>query len=170
MLIKAPPEIRKRVDGAALVIVGGGPCGGALAKPAERVGVAGDVVFTWGARRRTARALCDGGRLCDAVPNPRFGSRRRGPRIVFLEASATGVPVGGGNSGAPRNRPRRVKPAALSTAGLATKSSRRSAACSPTRNLAHRMGAPPPMVEPGLDLGRPYGPAFASAQQRLRPV
>jgi len=46
LLIKAMPEIRRRIDGAALVIVGGGPSADALHRLAHDRGVATDVVFT----------------------------------------------------------------------------------------------------------------------------
>src|SRR6516162_7196649 len=48
MLIKALPSIRRRVDGAALVIIGGGPHLEALRKLATDCGVAEHVTFTGG--------------------------------------------------------------------------------------------------------------------------
>jgi len=40
------PELRRRVPGAALLLVGGGPHRPALQRLAERAGVADEVVFT----------------------------------------------------------------------------------------------------------------------------
>ena len=76
MLIKALPSIRRRVDGAALVVVGGGPYLEALRKLAKDCGVTEHVTFTRGA-----------------------GMDVEGLGIVFLEASAAGVPVVAGLSG-----------------------------------------------------------------------
>ena len=100
MLIKALPEIRKRVDGAALVIVGGGPYAESLQNLAERAGVADDVVFTKGvpaAELPAHYAMAD----VFAMPCRTRGSGLdvEGLGIVFLEASATGVPVVAGRSG-----------------------------------------------------------------------
>ena len=80
MLIRAMPSIRQRVDGAALVIVGGGPYPTALRKLATglRGGRARDV-HRRRARRRTARPPRGGRRVRDAVPHPRRGHGRRGP-------------------------------------------------------------------------------------------
>src|SRR5574340_168528 len=49
MLIRALPSIRRRVDGAALVIVGGGPYLDGLRRLAQRCGVVEHVTFTGGA-------------------------------------------------------------------------------------------------------------------------
>src|SRR6202012_735740 len=48
MLIRALPAIRQRVDGAALVIAGGGPYLDTLRGLAERFGVSDHVTFTGG--------------------------------------------------------------------------------------------------------------------------
>jgi len=100
MLIKALPDIRRRIDGAALVIVGGGPYAAALRRLAEQVGVGGDVVFTDGvpgAELPAHYAMAD----VFAMPCRTRGSGLdvEGLGIVFLEASATGVPVVAGHSG-----------------------------------------------------------------------
>ncbi len=100
MLIKALPDIRKRVPNAALVIVGGGPYAETLQRLAERVGVTDDVVFTRGvpsAELPAHYAMAD----VFAMPCRTRGSGLdvEGLGIVFLEASAAGVPVVAGNSG-----------------------------------------------------------------------
>ncbi|WP_459973641.1 GDP-mannose-dependent alpha-(1-6)-phosphatidylinositol monomannoside mannosyltransferase [Mycobacterium sp. MUNTM1] len=100
MLIKALPSVRRRVDGAALVIVGGGPYADSLRALARECGVADDVTFTGGvpaAELPTHHALAD----VFAMPCRTRGAGLdvEGLGIVFLEASATGVPVIAGRSG-----------------------------------------------------------------------
>lgn len=100
MLIKALPEIRRRVDNAALVIVGGGPYADDLHKLAERIGVSAHVVFAGSvpsAELPGHYAMAD----VFAMPCRTRGSGLdvEGLGIVFLEASATGVPVVAGDSG-----------------------------------------------------------------------
>ncbi|BBX96900.1 GDP-mannose-dependent alpha-(1-6)-phosphatidylinositol monomannoside mannosyltransferase [Mycobacterium lacus] len=100
MLIRALPSIRQRVDGAALVLVGGGPHLAALRKLAGDCGVADDVTFTGGVpgdELPAHHALGD----VFAMPCRTRGAGMdvEGLGIVFLEASATGVPVIAGQSG-----------------------------------------------------------------------
>ncbi|OBK53692.1 GDP-mannose-dependent alpha-(1-6)-phosphatidylinositol monomannoside mannosyltransferase [Mycobacterium sp. 1081908.1] len=99
-LIKAFPSIRRRVDGAALVIVGGGPYLDALRKLATDCGVAEHVTFTGGVQ---AAELPAHHALADVFAMPcrtrGAGMDVEGLGIVFLEASATGVPVVAGRSG-----------------------------------------------------------------------
>jgi phosphatidylinositol alpha-1,6-mannosyltransferase len=100
MLIRALPSVRRRVDGAALVIVGGGPYREALEKLAAECGVAEHVTFTGGvpsAELPAHYALAD----VFAMPCRTRGSGMdvEGLGIVYLEASATGVPVIAGDSG-----------------------------------------------------------------------
>ncbi|OBI82437.1 GDP-mannose-dependent alpha-(1-6)-phosphatidylinositol monomannoside mannosyltransferase [Mycobacterium sp. 1245805.9] len=99
-LIKALPSIRRRVDGAALVIVGGGPYLDALRKLATDCGVAEHVTFTGSV---PATELPAHHALADVFAMPcrtrGAGMDVEGLGIVFLEASATGVPVIAGLSG-----------------------------------------------------------------------
>jgi phosphatidyl-myo-inositol dimannoside synthase len=100
MLIKALPAVRQRVDGAALVIAGGGPYMTALQELAERLGVGEHVTFTGGvpaADLPAYHAMAD----VFAMPCRTRGAGLdvEGLGIVFLEASATGVPVIAGSSG-----------------------------------------------------------------------
>ena len=100
MLIRAWANIRRRVDGAALVIVGGGPYGDALHRLAQDSGVASDVVFTGGVPSEELPAHYA---MADVFAMPcrtrGAGLDVEGLGIVFLEASATGVPVVAGSSG-----------------------------------------------------------------------
>jgi len=100
MLIRALPSIRSRIDGAALVVVGGGPYLSTLRQLAERVGVAEHVIFTEGvapAELPTHHAMAD----VFAMPCRTRGAGLdvEGLGIVYLEASASGVPVVAGRSG-----------------------------------------------------------------------
>ncbi|MCW2664330.1 MAG: pimB [Mycobacterium sp.] len=99
-LIKALPSIRRRVDGAALVIVGGGPYLDTLRKQATDCGVAEHVTFTGGVQ---AAELPAHHAMADVFAMPcrtrGAGMDVEGLGIVYLEASATGVPVIAGLSG-----------------------------------------------------------------------
>lgn len=100
MLIRALPSIRRRVDGTALVIAGGGPYLATLRGLAQRCGVAEHVRFTGAvaaAEVPAHYALAD----LFAMPCRTHGAGLdvEGLGIVFLEASATGVPVIAGRSG-----------------------------------------------------------------------
>lgn len=100
MLIKALPDIRRRVDGAALVIVGGGPHAEHLHRLAHEGGVAEHVVFTGGVPSAELPAHYA---MADVFAMPcrtrGYGLDVEGLGIVFLEASASGVPVVAGRSG-----------------------------------------------------------------------
>lgn len=100
MLIKAMPSIRRRVDGAALVVVGGGPYLENLRKLAQDRGVADHVTFTGGV---AAGELPAHHALADVFAMPcrtrGAGMDVEGLGIVFLEASAAGIPVVAGESG-----------------------------------------------------------------------
>ncbi len=100
MLIRALPAIRERVDGAALVIVGGGPYLATLHRLARETEVTEHVVFTGGvpgAELPAHHAMAD----VFAMPCRTRGAGLdvEGLGIVYLEASATGVPVVAGDSG-----------------------------------------------------------------------
>jgi phosphatidylinositol alpha-1,6-mannosyltransferase len=100
MLIRALPAIRRRIDGAALVIVGGGPYRTTLHQLAHQFGVAEHVVFTDGVpgdELPAHHAMAD----VFAMPCRTRGAGLdvEGLGIVYLEASASGVPVVAGRSG-----------------------------------------------------------------------
>ncbi|MBC7302572.1 MAG: glycosyltransferase family 4 protein [Nocardia sp.] len=100
MLIVAMNEIRKRVDGAVLVIAGGGPYEPRLRALAEALDVGDSVVFTG---RVPSGELAAHHTIADVFAMPcrtrGAGLDVEGLGIVFLEASATGVPVVAGDSG-----------------------------------------------------------------------
>jgi phosphatidylinositol alpha-1,6-mannosyltransferase len=100
MLIRALPAIRQRVDGAALVIVGGGPYGQSLRRLAHDFGVSEHVVFTDGV---PGEELPAHHAMADVFAMPcrtrGAGLDVEGLGIVYLEASASGVPVVAGRSG-----------------------------------------------------------------------
>ncbi|MFD4461506.1 glycosyltransferase family 4 protein [Nocardia sp. NPDC058480] len=100
MLIVAMAEIRERVDGAVLVIAGGGPYEPRLRALAEALGVQDNVVFTG---RVPSGELAAHHTIADVFAMPcrtrGAGLDVEGLGIVFLEASATGVPVVAGDSG-----------------------------------------------------------------------
>lgn len=100
MLVKALPAIRSKIDGAALVIVGGGPYGDTLRALAVKVGVEDHVVFTGSV---PSAELAAHHNIADVFAMPcrtrGAGLDVEGLGIVFLEASASGVPVVAGDSG-----------------------------------------------------------------------
>ncbi|MGV0626628.1 glycosyltransferase family 4 protein [Mycolicibacter minnesotensis] len=100
MLIRAMPTIRRRVAGAALVIVGGGPHAETLRGLATECGVADAVTFTGGVPAAELPAYYLVGDVF-AMPCRTRGAGLdvEGLGIVFLEASAAGVPVIAGDSG-----------------------------------------------------------------------
>ena len=100
MLIRALPAIRERAPGTALVIVGGGPYRTSLQRLAHTFGVSEHVVFTGGV---PGEELPDHHAMADVFAMPcrtrGAGLDVEGLGIVYLEASATGVPVVAGRSG-----------------------------------------------------------------------
>ncbi len=100
MLIRALPRIQRHAPGAALVLVGGGPYGNTLRTLAARVGVAEDVVFTGGvAAEELAAHHCLGDVFAMPCRTRGAGLDVEGLGIVYLEASASGLPVVAGRSG-----------------------------------------------------------------------
>jgi phosphatidylinositol alpha-1,6-mannosyltransferase len=100
MLIRALPAIRQRVRGAALVVVGGGPHRTSLRRLAHSFGVAEHVVFTDGV---PSEELPAHHAMADVFAMPcrtrGAGLDVEGLGIVYLEASASGIPVVAGRSG-----------------------------------------------------------------------
>ncbi|MCW2776467.1 MAG: glycosyl transferase group 1 [Frankiales bacterium] len=100
VLVRALPSVQRRVPGAVLLCVGGGPDAARLRRLAQQEGVADDVVVTGSVPWEELPAHYDAGDVF-AMPcrDRRGGLEVEGLGIVFLEASATGLPVVAGRSG-----------------------------------------------------------------------
>jgi phosphatidylinositol alpha-1,6-mannosyltransferase len=100
MLIRALPEIRRRVPGAALLLGSGGPYRPKLERLARDQGVDSDVVFTGSVPWAELPTLYAAGDVYAMPCRTRAaGLDVEGLGIVYLEASATGLPVVAGDSG-----------------------------------------------------------------------
>ena len=100
VLVRALPEIRRRVPGAALLIVGDGPHRGAVEQLARRSGVAADVVFTGSVPWDRAPAYYAAGDVFCMPTRTRLGGLEpEALGICYLEAAACGLPVVAGDSG-----------------------------------------------------------------------
>jgi phosphatidyl-myo-inositol dimannoside synthase len=100
MLIRALPAIRERVPDAALLLVGGGPYEDRLRTLATQTGVADDVIMTGRVPQEELPAHYAAGDVF-AMPCRTHGRGLdvEGLGIVYLEASAAGLPVVAGDSG-----------------------------------------------------------------------
>jgi phosphatidylinositol alpha-1,6-mannosyltransferase len=100
MLIRALPTIRRRVPGVALLLVSGGPHRSQLERLARELDVESDVVFTGSVPWAELPAHYAAGDVYAMPCRTRAaGLDVEGLGIVYLEASATGLPVVGGDSG-----------------------------------------------------------------------
>jgi phosphatidylinositol alpha-1,6-mannosyltransferase len=99
-LIRAWPRLLRAVPDAALLLVGGGPYRRDLERLAAESGVSGSVRFTGSVPWSELPAHHDAGDVF-AMPcrTRRRGLDVEGLGIVYLEASATGLPVLAGDSG-----------------------------------------------------------------------
>jgi phosphatidylinositol alpha-1,6-mannosyltransferase len=99
-LVRALPLIRQRVPDARLLLVGGGPYRSRLERLAVSLGMSSSVVFTGSVPAAELPAYFDAGDVF-AMPcrTRRGGLDVEGLGIVFLEASAAGLPVVAGASG-----------------------------------------------------------------------
>lgn len=100
VLIRALPAVQRRAPGAALLVVGGGPDGPRLQRLAAEHGVADDVVLTGSVPWEQLPGHYDAGDVFAMPCRSRLrGLEVEGLGIVYLEASATGLPVVAGMSG-----------------------------------------------------------------------
>ncbi len=99
-LIRAMPFLRRRIAGATLLIVGDGPYRQHLESLADTLGLGRAVVFTGRVPDRELPAHFAAGDVF-AMPcrSRRGGLEVEGLGIVYLEASAVGLPVVAGSSG-----------------------------------------------------------------------
>ena len=99
-LLHAWPHVLRRVPGARLLLVGGGPYRGALETLANELGVRESVHITGSVPWPELPAHYDAGDVF-AMPcrTRRHGLDVEGLGMVYLEASATGLPVVAGDSG-----------------------------------------------------------------------
>ena len=99
-LIQAWPAVRAAVPDAVLLLVGGGPYADRLRQLAGQRGVAGSVILTGSVPAADLPGYFD---AADVFAMPcrtrRHGLDVEGLGMVYLEASATGLPVVGGDSG-----------------------------------------------------------------------
>lgn len=102
-LIRAWPHVLaglRPATGAVLLIVGAGKYADKLKRLARRLGVAGSVIFTGSVPWEDLPAYFDAGNVFAMPCRTRHaGLDVEGLGIVYLEASATGLPVIGGDSG-----------------------------------------------------------------------
>ncbi len=100
-LLRAWPEVIRRVPGAALVIVGDGPYAADLHKLSERLRLPrASVYFTGPVPQAELPAHYAAGDVFSMPCRTRRGGLDvEGLGIVYLEASAVGLPVVGGDSG-----------------------------------------------------------------------
>ncbi len=99
-LLRAWPAVLRRVPDAALLIVSGGPYAKTLHQLAQQAGVSSAVCFTGPVAQAELPGHYAAGDVF-AMPcrTRRGGLDVEGLGIVYLEASATGLPVVGGDSG-----------------------------------------------------------------------
>ena len=100
VLIQALPLVRARVPDAALLVVGGGPYRGRLERLVAERGLGRHVVLTGSVPWAELPAHFDAGDVFAMPARTRNrGLDVEGLGIVYLEASATGLPVVAGDSG-----------------------------------------------------------------------
>jgi phosphatidylinositol alpha-1,6-mannosyltransferase len=100
LLIRVLPALRRRVPGTALLIVGSGYYRRRLVRLARGCGVADHVIFTGSVRRQELPVHYAAGDVYAMPCRTRLGGLDvEGLGIVYLEASAAGLPVIAGSSG-----------------------------------------------------------------------
>jgi phosphatidylinositol alpha-1,6-mannosyltransferase len=100
LLIEALPDLRRRVPDTVLLLVGSGPYENDLRSLAERHGVTQHVVFAGGVPyAQLPEHYAAGDVFAMPCRTRRHGLDVEGLGMVFLEASAIGLPVVAGDSG-----------------------------------------------------------------------
>jgi phosphatidylinositol alpha-1,6-mannosyltransferase len=100
MLVKALPIIQRRVEDAALLIVGDGPNREHIEELVRETGQQEDVVLTGRLPWQTLPSYYAAGDVfCMPSRNRRGGLEVEGLGICYLEAAASGLPVVAGDSG-----------------------------------------------------------------------
>ncbi|WP_433609366.1 glycosyltransferase family 4 protein [Dactylosporangium sp. CA-139114] len=142
VLIRALPRIRRAVPDAALLVVSGGPYRATLERLAREHGVRGDVVFTGPVEWAELPAHYAAGDVF-AMPcrTRRRGLDVEGLGIVYLEASATGLPVLAGDSGGAPNAVREGETGFVVPGRDVDAVADRLVTLLQDRDLARRMGA-----------------------------
>jgi phosphatidyl-myo-inositol dimannoside synthase len=99
-LLRGWPAVRAAIPDAVLLIVGGGPYAPALRGLADENGLKSSVIFTGPVAQAELPAHYAAGDVFSMPCRTRRGGLDvEGLGIVYLEASATGLPVVGGDSG-----------------------------------------------------------------------
>jgi phosphatidylinositol alpha-1,6-mannosyltransferase len=102
-LVRALPAIRRRVPHATLLLVGDGPRRGALHRLAARCGVTGSVICTGSVPWAELPGYYAAGDVFAMPCRTRgYGLDVEGLGLVFLEASASGLPLVVGDAGGAR--------------------------------------------------------------------
>jgi phosphatidyl-myo-inositol dimannoside synthase len=100
VLVRALPEIRRRVPDSALVLVGGGPSRSRLTRLAEQAGVGDHVIFSGSVSHQDLPEWYAVGDVFAMPCRERLGGLDlEGLGMVFLEAAACSLPVVAGRSG-----------------------------------------------------------------------
>jgi phosphatidyl-myo-inositol dimannoside synthase len=141
-LIRALPAIRRRVPDAALLIVSGGPHRPTLERLARQHGVDSAVVFTGGIEWAELPAHYAAGDVFAMPCRTRSGGLDvEGLGIVYLEASASGLPVVAGDSGGAPEAVREGETGYVVNGRDIDRIADRVATLLVDRELARRMGA-----------------------------
>jgi phosphatidylinositol alpha-1,6-mannosyltransferase len=99
-LVRAWPEVQRRVPGAALLLVGGGPARARIERLARDAGVADDVILAGSVPTERLPEFYVAGDVFAMPCRERLGGLDvEGLGMVFLEAAACGLPVIAGASG-----------------------------------------------------------------------
>jgi phosphatidylinositol alpha-1,6-mannosyltransferase len=142
ILIRALPLVRRAIPDAALLLVGSGPHQSTLERLAAASGVADHVIFTGPVRWSE---LPDHYAAGDVFAMPcrtrRAGLDVEGLGIVYLEASATGLPVVAGDSGGAPDAVRDGETGFVVGGRDVDATAERLVALLCDQTLAHRMGA-----------------------------